>query len=592
MKKHLFHQVTSRLIADLTTPLLLTLGLPAAFAGDGVGYNGPILDGPSIPSEIDIGLSGREMARAQARCLLGTGPNEWGFLRKTLAQVNGGTPTFTPNDESITLNLISSLGNDGFAGRKRYLRLQARARLGVGEFMLGQNDDADASLLYLSSDPASPSFYLIEIPKLAMISEIGLELGPTAGSRVAERDLFHRVFVGNVIQGFAVIKDMENLRLPSGEYSTCLLYHLADPEAEAEPRETPPSNLNPIEFADDLPLSCQISRDRELNTALGNLFESRRNLGRGMTRTARSEWLESDTQLMFQAMQIVRDLYSSGNFTGSDHQTLRECLASLPDGRSIEQLLSRIIIDETYIDLHEASTGSNRDALNTLVPRPYIMMERPIARLDQFASGPKNAASHLSAGTHRGRGSIQTDFTAIPSHELHFILFHETAHALDEELMRSIALFKDPIQLQRIQHLLAALPPEDARPDRFPQSLSEVLTPWLLAGLNRGLWAEYRAWRATFALYRSGVQARMGRPPIAWFEEVLTAIQQAQETPEGRELSWETHLYRYLDSHSKDPEDGIFAHPLVRQELTRLRTKARNSPHPPHPGDYLGRFRD
>gem|GEM_PF-5022588 len=588
---NLFHRVTSQLIAGLLPSLLPALGAPAAFAGDGVGYNGPILDGPSIPSEIDVGISGQAMARAQSRCLLGTGPSDWGFLRKTLAQINGGTPAFTPNSESITLNLISSLGNEGFVGRKRYHRLRARARLAVGEFMLEQEADADASLFFRTSDPAFPSFYLLDIPKLPMISEIGLELGPYAGGRVTERDMLHRVFIGNAFWGFAILKDMGNLRLPTGEYSTCLLYYMADPEAEAEDLTLPTPTDRLIEIAENPPISCQITGDSELNAALGNLFESRRALGRGMPQEARSEWLRTDTHFMIQALQKIRDLYFSGRFTAIDYQNLRECLASLPDGRSVDRLLSRVMIEQTYTDLHEASTGSYQETLKTLAFQSDIMTERPVARLDHFARGPEDAASHLSAGTHRGRGSIQTDFTSIPPHELNFILFHETAHALDEELMRSIAPFKDPIQQLRIRQLLAALP-EDARSDELPQPLKEVLTPWLIAGLNRGLWAEYRAWRATFALYRSGVQARMGKPPIPWFEEVMTAIQLAQETPEGRVLSWETHLYRYLDSHSKDPEDGIFAHPVVRQELSRLRAEARNSPHPPYAGDFLGRFRD
>lgn len=72
---------------------------------------------------------------------------------------------------------------------------------------------------------------------------------------------------------------------------------------------------------------------------------------------------------------------------------------------------------------------------------------------------------------------------------------------------------------------------------------------WLLAGLDRGLLAEYRAWTATFQIYLQGKEEGLwsSRP---WLEIILNEW--------DRKESLEKFTFHYLDQNSMDPQDGFF----------------------------------
>lgn len=92
------------------------------------------------------------------------------------------------------------------------------------------------------------------------------------------------------------------------------------------------------------------------------------------------------------------------------------------------------------------------------------------------------------------------------------------------------------------------------------------LDRWLVAGLDRGLLAEVRAWTKTLELYSEG-RAHDGWPTVQWVDKIL----RQQRGNEG--LS--SLAMRILDPNFLNPTTGIFSLALVRIRLEELRAKFR-----------------
>ncbi|MGK5081784.1 hypothetical protein WDW37_00640 [Bdellovibrionota bacterium FG-1] len=103
-----------------------------------------------------------------------------------------------------------------------------------------------------------------------------------------------------------------------------------------------------------------------------------------------------------------------------------------------------------------------------------------------------------------------------------------------------------------------------------PHSLNandaQFLDQWLSAGLDRGLWAEYRAWAATLAIYQDGLKEGLWQQ-IHWLDDILA------ECPAGTHFS--QCLYGYLDRRSPNPTEGALTAPLLATALQNLRQKQR-----------------
>ncbi|NUM87918.1 MAG: hypothetical protein HUU37_01825 [Bdellovibrionales bacterium] len=173
------------------------------------------------------------------------------------------------------------------------------------------------------------------------------------------------------------------------------------------------------------------------------------------------------------------------------------------------------------------------------------------------------APADLKGGFHRGSGSIFMDIGRVRPDEWMVIFIHEVAHGLDDLISPASRVYGQTEDVAE----LAAWAARTETPSDLPHEIREKLDSWLAAGLDRGLWAEYRAWLATFALYEDGARERLWNR-VAWMEEIS-----AQRPPE---LGWNLFLYRFLDDRFQDPTEGIFSRVLIRNGLRELRGRYRD----------------
>ena len=170
-----------------------------------------------------------------------------------------------------------------------------------------------------------------------------------------------------------------------------------------------------------------------------------------------------------------------------------------------------------------------------------------------------------AAGFHRGRQSLFMDFQTIPPEEWLFIFVHELTHRLDPELSRAIRDYGDSRAFRQGFDLQSQVD----RGEPVTSSERESLRTLLMAGLNRGLLAEYRSWTFCLSVYRSGERAGLWKN-ISWVSDILS-LQKPLE-------SVSAFTFRFLDPRFKDPEaTGFFSLPIVRSELLEIRSQLRSS---------------
>lgn len=244
-------------------------------------------------------------------------------------------------------------------------------------------------------------------------------------------------------------------------------------------------------------------------------------------------------------------------------EPIEACLERQSDRGNFMATLQAQFYSASIARLRSASGRSIR-AFIGLVDQGSRAGAIPLFRLTGQEFGRMDPAP-WSAGFHRGTGSIYADFNRIPHEQWLLIFVHELLHSLDDTLAQAVQAYGDPATIGRVSRL--ALQARSVN-DLGPESREE-LEAWIRAGLDRGLWAEYRAWVASFAIYREGKADGLW-PPIDWAETVLRG------RPGGERL--ERYLYDYLDKRSPDPRDGIFATPLVRDALQRVRREYRTGP--------------
>jgi hypothetical protein len=144
-------------------------------------------------------------------------------------------------------------------------------------------------------------------------------------------------------------------------------------------------------------------------------------------------------------------------------------------------------------------------------------------------------------------------------------LVHELAHAKDDVMFDSLKNFNQPELTKKIVEWSNA----GMNYRELALTDQDKIKSWLLAGLQRGFLAEYRAWLLTYFAYQEGILHGTFQP-IPWLEKIK------ESKPSN--LSIELHILQYLSPSWKDPKTEIFAHPLVQETLTQLRADLLNNP--------------
>jgi hypothetical protein len=181
----------------------------------------------------------------------------------------------------------------------------------------------------------------------------------------------------------------------------------------------------------------------------------------------------------------------------------------------------------------------------------------------------------LQAGFHRGNHSIFMDIFRIRPSDWPLIFTHELLHSLDSYALVALPIYQNEFTKLKLDEWAA----RGGSPDRAPDDIEDLLWPWLGAGLDLGLRSEYRAWVVTAWIYFDETR-RCSWMRSSWFEEIF---QHAQ--PTGGDAIKKI-VFNYLDQHSPDRTDDIFARPAIRAALTTLRNELREeSDNPAELGD-------
>jgi hypothetical protein len=274
---------------------------------------------------------------------------------------------------------------------------------------------------------------------------------------------------------------------------------------------------------------------------------------------------------------VIHRLYEQYEQGAFDLERIEACLTS-PDLES-----SKTDFFETlYFEFYERTLARLRHARSSglrrfvdLTDRTYRdNRRRPLFRLTGHFD--QNSPGSPFAGVHRASGSIYMDLSQIPRDEWYVIFIHEMAHKLDAQLAQATRDYSLNLGLLSEFELWAQRPSLSD----LPPEVREDLDLWLISGLHRGLWAEYRAWYITFILYQEGVQEGLWKA-IPRFETVLAGRPPA--------VNFALYLYDHLVERAKMPNTGVYSSPIVREAIQQLLGQFRASDRTPELGS-LGRI--
>jgi hypothetical protein len=273
----------------------------------------------------------------------------------------------------------------------------------------------------------------------------------------------------------------------------------------------------------------------------------------------RSNWFaETLPRIRREASESVFKFYLSGQL---DVKSFEESLTNLPERQAFFDDLQSVFYDSSLARLRAVSAEPIRKFFELYDKKVAAIGGHPIFRLTGHYS-PESKDPLDKGGFHRASGSIYANFAAITPGEWYIIFIHELLHSLDENLWQAVDSYgSNP----HVKDFVAWA----GKTKKFRQLSGEqkvLLREWIRAGLDRGLWAEYRAWAATFAIYRAGRVAGTW-PRMSWMESLISRTRTERELLQV--------LYRYLDQRSKDPRQNIFSLPLIQDAIRAVREEAR-----------------
>lgn len=175
------------------------------------------------------------------------------------------------------------------------------------------------------------------------------------------------------------------------------------------------------------------------------------------------------------------------------------------------------------------------------------------------------------AGFRRLTGTVFMDTEKIAPQDWMIIFVHELLHAVDKQLLNASILFTNKkqssfeLEARSFKKYHEWADKADA-PEKLSKDERQELEEWLKIGMDRGLWAEHRAWYLTFEIYQEGLEDELWSK-ISWMEEILQQ--------KGKDESLNSFIYRYLDERSENPKKGIFAKPLIQKMILQIREQAR-----------------
>jgi len=276
---------------------------------------------------------------------------------------------------------------------------------------------------------------------------------------------------------------------------------------------------------------------------------------------ARSEFQRMEWQARKEASGQLFRQYMRSDF---DFDRIEGCLMDHPHQNDFFQTLFAEFYDQSLAKLRESRSPGIQKLMNQIDRQYRLNHQRPLFRLTgHFSQGNP---SDRFAGVHRGTGSIYMDLARIPRSEWYVIFIHEIVHHLDGLLIEASREFAITDGLRFELEGWA----QQGRLSQLPMDVRADLDAWLTDGLNRGLWAEYRAWYITYRLYAQMVEEGLIQR-IPRMDAVL-ALKPVEER-------LESFLLRYLEERSLMSTEGVFSSPMITQAISEIleRQKASGS---------------
>lgn len=170
----------------------------------------------------------------------------------------------------------------------------------------------------------------------------------------------------------------------------------------------------------------------------------------------------------------------------------------------------------------------------------------------------RESPTEEKGGFHRGHKSIFMDVTRLSSGEWLFIFMHELYHALDDQLYEAIVEFTNEDLVDSVKKMSKTKSNLVELTDEEMTALDRYAT----AGLNRNLFAEYRAWSFGFTVYEKGMEEKLWKK-IPFIENVLS-FKDKNESMNG-------FIYRYLNERAGLSKDNFLSRPIVAQKIAEKR---------------------
>lgn len=168
----------------------------------------------------------------------------------------------------------------------------------------------------------------------------------------------------------------------------------------------------------------------------------------------------------------------------------------------------------------------------------------------------RNSTSERPAGFDRNTRGVFFNLFQINSSDYSVYLIHEFAHAFDPELNSAIDLFNDSALTETIASFVRA----KASYESLSNEQKHQVDRYVLAGLNRGLLAELRAWVTTSELYLELLR-HQEQKPVDFLDPILGSSRDLNRS-QLTQIWWD-----YLLKNFTRPNEGLFASPLLQSAV-------------------------
>jgi hypothetical protein len=282
-------------------------------------------------------------------------------------------------------------------------------------------------------------------------------------------------------------------------------------------------------------------------------------------------WQKREYEARAEAASRIFDLYLAGRYKAHE---LEACVDSMGESSSFLGTLQSVFYQRSLEKLRAARSPALQKFLklyDAKVPPGTL----PLFRLTGHFK--EESPTIYKGGFHRASGSIFMDVARTPPGEWLVIFCHELLHSLDEKTWAAVRVYS---QTELVKDFVR-WSSEAKDLNELPKEKQQLLETWIEAGLDRGLWAEYRDFVATIQIYSEGKNEGLW-PEIQGLEEIIASGE--------RGVPLERVVYDFIDRRSFDPEDGIFSHALIQSALKATRLKARDAL--PELGDFSVFIRD